>query len=420
MRRTLLTSILVAALVAALSIEGQAQQGLSNARSVGMGGAYTALARGVEAPLWNPANLGLAPRNKFSVNLLALGIGLQNNSFSKAQYELYNGSYWGEKDKAAILGSVPAEGLRLGAEAEFQLLSLGVAMGAITVSGMAWSDLRFDRDYVDFVLNGNEFGRTYDFSDTDGRAAVVSGVGLSFGFPVSLISDRETSLGVTVRYLTGWLYGEVLESEGAFSTALEGARGEARVKARYATGGSGYAADLGAAAGLGKSWYMSVVWQNAFGGIKWTNEPTEWEYRVVADSVTFERAADVDADSLVDTYETERTIPGFRTGVPSSIRFGLARAGRRLTVAFDFVQKLRQNAVFRQGPRLSLGIELKPIGLLPLRAGVATGGRAGTSSSLGVGLHFWTLRFDAAVVNYGSINPKSGKGLGLAFGVKFQ
>jgi len=420
MRRSIWPVVLAVALLATPGVDGWAQQGLSNARSVGMGGAYTALARGVEAPMWNPANLGLSPRNKFSVNLLAFGVGLQNNSFSKSQYELYNGKYWDETDKAAILASVPADGFRLDGVGEFQLLSLGVGMGAVSVSGMGWSDLRFDRDYVDFALNGNEFGRTYDFSQTDGRGGLVSGVGVSFGFPVRLTPARETTLGITVRLLKGWLYGEVLESEGSFKTTLDGASGEGRIRTRYATGGSGLAADLGAAADLGKRWYASLVWQNVVGSVKWTRETKEWEYRVVADTLTAESASGVDADSLIHTYETTRPIASFRTGIPSKLRLGLARTGRRLVLAFDVAQDLRQDATFHQGPRFSLGVELKPIGLLPLRAGLATGGRAGTTSSFGFGLHFWTLRFDAAVVNYGGLSAGKGKGLGFAFGVKFQ
>lgn len=420
MKPSRISTILTVVFLAVLIADARPQQGLSNARSVGMGGAYTALARGVEAPMWNPANLGLSPRNKFSVNLASLGIGLNNNSFSKSQYKQYNGGYWQEADRLAILQSLPEGGLRLNAEGEFQLLSLGVGSAAVSVSGMAWSDLRFDRDYFDLLLNGNELGRTYDFSDTEGRAALISGVGVSVGFPLALTPAPETSVGLTIRYVTGWLYGEVLNSDGTLVTNLNGAQGEAKIVTRSATGGSGIAVDLGTAADLGKTWYVSLAWQNAVGGVRWTKETKEYEYRVTADSVTAEDASGVDADSLFHTVDSERPIESFRSGLPSKLRLGVARTGKGITLAFEIAQRIRQNEVFRNGPRVAFGLELKPIGLLPLRAGLATGGRAGTTSSLGVGLHLWTLRFDAAVVNYGGISPGSGKGLGLAAGVKFQ
>ncbi|RKY84151.1 hypothetical protein DRP98_05615 [candidate division KSB1 bacterium] len=49
-------------------------QGYSDARSLGMARAYTALARGVDAPLWNPANLKLPTSKKFSLQLFSLGL----------------------------------------------------------------------------------------------------------------------------------------------------------------------------------------------------------------------------------------------------------------------------------------------------------------------------------------------------------
>ena len=46
--------------------------GQMTARGLAMGGAYTALARGVHAPQWNPANLGLPDNPKFSFTFISL------------------------------------------------------------------------------------------------------------------------------------------------------------------------------------------------------------------------------------------------------------------------------------------------------------------------------------------------------------
>ena len=53
--------------------------GQMHARSLGMANAYTALARGVHAPLWNPANLGLPDNPGFSMNLFSVAAGVDNN-----------------------------------------------------------------------------------------------------------------------------------------------------------------------------------------------------------------------------------------------------------------------------------------------------------------------------------------------------
>ena len=57
--------------------------------SLGLGGAYTALARGTESIYWNPANLAYYDSldNKKKIKLYSFFAGVGNNSFS---IDLYN------------------------------------------------------------------------------------------------------------------------------------------------------------------------------------------------------------------------------------------------------------------------------------------------------------------------------------------
>ena len=50
--------------------------GESHARSLGLAGCYTTLASGIEAPFWNPANLGFSQNPRFSLNFFSLGTNL--------------------------------------------------------------------------------------------------------------------------------------------------------------------------------------------------------------------------------------------------------------------------------------------------------------------------------------------------------
>jgi hypothetical protein len=87
-------------------------RGISNARALGMGGAYTAAARGLEAPYWNPANLGLSDGGRYSIGIFGAGVGLKNNSLTLGEYNKYNGSFLDDSDKEFIMNSVPGDGLR--------------------------------------------------------------------------------------------------------------------------------------------------------------------------------------------------------------------------------------------------------------------------------------------------------------------
>ncbi|MFQ6094341.1 MAG: hypothetical protein ACE5OR_16985, partial [bacterium] len=126
--------------------EACAFPGGSNARSGGLAGAYTALSRGVDAALWNPANLGLASPHRFSLNLVSAAVGLSNNSFSKSQYDLYNGAFWDSTRQEAILASIPSGGLKLNLDSEIQVLGFSYGPFAFTATGNIASDLVMARD----------------------------------------------------------------------------------------------------------------------------------------------------------------------------------------------------------------------------------------------------------------------------------
>ena len=61
-----------------------------SARSAAMGGAFTALAKGVEASRYNPANLGLTDYRQNGLELISIGASINNNSFSLADYNNYD------------------------------------------------------------------------------------------------------------------------------------------------------------------------------------------------------------------------------------------------------------------------------------------------------------------------------------------
>ncbi|MEE9554857.1 MAG: hypothetical protein V3W18_11215, partial [candidate division Zixibacteria bacterium] len=120
-------SLIVAGFAFSVLLTGVAYGwGESNPKAIGMGGAYTALARDLEAPYWNPANLGLSDGKGFSINMFNVGVGLRNNSFSLADYNKYTGKFLTDSDKQDILNSIPSEGLALDALAEASAFNFSI------------------------------------------------------------------------------------------------------------------------------------------------------------------------------------------------------------------------------------------------------------------------------------------------------
>lgn len=397
-----------------------AQSGMSNARSVAMGGAYLAIARGVEAPRWNPANLGLSGERNFNLNLISFGVGFHNNSFSKKQYDLYNGSYLTEQDKQDILSTIPAQGLRVDFDTEVQAMGLSFGQFAFTVTGFASSDFTLSKDLVDLFLNGNELDRVYSINSTAGEGWGMSSFGLSAGFPVAISVPfvSEFSVGGTFKYLRSFGYGKVREANTSFVTGIDGLIGSGRVEIDYAKGGSGVGVDLGAAAVVMHDWHVGLTVRNILNYINWNSEPERFIYAFEIDSLNVKRVEDSDIDSVfVDSDETVAIDP-FTTSLPQELRIGVARNMGSILFAVDVVQGLKRSAGVSTTPKLAVGSEWRPVRFLPLRAGFSMGGKNVYSFSAGFGFDASVFALDFAVRSRDGF--VSGKGIGAAFNWMFR
>lgn len=395
-----------------------AQIGISNARSVAMGGAYTALARGVEAPGWNPANLALSGEKQYRLNLISVGLGFHNNSFSKKQYDLYNGSYLTAEDREDILASIPSQGLRADFDTEVQAMGISVGPFAFTASGLAASDFTVSKDIVDLILHGNELNRVYNVGATDGEGWGIASFALSTAFPISIAMLPEFSVGASIKYLRGFGYGKVKEAASTLLTDIEGIHGAGRVVIDHARGGSGLAVDIGAAGRLNQNWTLSLGISNLFSFINWNKETKRFIYVFTADSLTIENIEETDIDSVFTDSDETVDIESFGSHLPSELRVGVARTTKKLTLAVDFSQGLRKAAGVSTKPRLAVGAELRLIDFLPLRGGVSIGGKRGFSPSIGFGFDFSICSLDFAVSSKGGMF--SGRGVGFAFAWMFR
>jgi len=395
-----------------------AQQGMSNARSVAMGSAYTAIARGIESPSWNPANLGLTARRAYRFNLVSVGFGINNNSFSKEQYDLYNGRHLSDEDKQDILGRIPGDGLAFDFDTEVQALGFSFGTFAFTASALGASSFSVSKDVAELVLNGNEFGRMYEIGDTDGEGFGVSSFAVSTAFRLDIPGVREFAIGVSAKYLRGLAYAKVVEATSSITTDIDGLHSNGRVAIDRSYGGSGYAFDLGAAAKLSRRWTMSLGLTNLASKINWTQDTKRFTYTFRADSLSAERIQSSDIDSVfIDSDETVDIDP-FTTQIGPELHFGLARSAKRFTIGFDVRQGVTEKVGVPTKPRIAVGTELRLIPFLPMRAGTYTGGRDGLSTSAGFGLDFAIFSWDFAVLSRnGAFN---GKGLGVAFDWMFR
>src|SRR4051812_23878031 len=100
------TLSLAALALAVVAQAAAAQIPNSSTRAVGMGGGYTASAKGYEAIAWNPALLGMPGHPKFSLNLLQFGVKLNSNAYGYSDWKKYHGQFLTKADKDSLLAEV--------------------------------------------------------------------------------------------------------------------------------------------------------------------------------------------------------------------------------------------------------------------------------------------------------------------------
>jgi hypothetical protein len=226
------------------------------------------------------------------------------------------------------------------------------------------------------------------------------------------------TIGATYKYIRGLAYEDIVRIEGQATTTMSGFSGNGAVVARTATGGTGYAVDVGVALKLSDNYTAGISFANFLNSITWNNNTEEHYYTFQIDTVTIDN---MDNDSIFVSDDYSQEIGDFNSKIPTTMRIGLANISGKLLWAIDWEQGFRLGAGVSSKPRISIGGQYKLISFLPLRAGFSMGGGRSSTVSFGSGLDFSMFYLDAAVTNHGSITSGSSKGLHMAFstGLRF-
>lgn len=406
----ILSLVYCAALILTAASSAVLAEGQSSARSVAMGGAHIGLASGVDAALFNPANLGLDNHHQTGLEFIGFGADISNNAFSLSDYNKYTGALLTTDDKAYILGKIPAEGLHLNVDAEATAMAFSSGPFALTMTGVGQADVNLSRDIFDLILNGNTFADTINVTGSYSDVVSYASAGISYGIPIYTQGSRQLAVGVTAKYIRGIGIERVTEMQGMVATYATGYSGNGKVIAQTATGGTGMGLDLGAALKLNDKYTLGAKLENFVSSIKWNQKTQERGYLFSFDTMTVANMG----DSFVTSDDYTRDIGSFSTSLPSTLNAGIARTSGKLLWAVDWQQGFTNDPGTSTKPRLSLGAEYSLLGFLPLRAGYATGGNRNTAFSFGSGLHLFALHIDAAAVTGSSFSGYSSKGLNFA------
>jgi hypothetical protein len=376
-----LTTRALAFAVAAAALADAAQaQVAATPRALGMGGAYTAVARGQEALFQNPAALALSgtPRWSVAVAQLAAGAGVQGAGFADL-WDLADYDALEQPRRDEILAGVPGSGADADVDVRIPLAAVQVKNVAVGLSWAGSARQNVGRDLVDLVLNGYQSGRTdYSVGNTGGKRLSYWDLSAAWARRAGPVS-----VGVAAHVLAGGTLAQSRLFEPEFDLEAEDLSAEYREV--YARGGRGWAVDVGVAAEPAPGVTVSAAVQNIAAGMTWSDELRT--RHVVLHRSSFEGGGIQTAfdslegsDAAVDPSAVPATVYETAQGLydeaylPATLRAGVAweRAGGRTRVAAGYQGALTAGRMGAGWDRtVSVGVEQR-IPLATLRAGAAT------------------------------------------------
>ncbi|MBN1780948.1 hypothetical protein JW948_07490 [bacterium] len=405
----ILTAVLVLVL-AASAVRAQ-----MTSRALGMGSAYTALARGVHAADWNPANLGLPDNPKFSMSFIAAGAQIGNNSFTQGMYNKYVGKALSRSDVADIMSSIPDGGLRFGARGAVRALSFSVNRFAVTIGGDFGGYANIEKTIFEFIFEGNELYRDYNMDDIDGGGEGVGLLGFSYGDQIEADWAEILTVGGRLNFLYGFGYAKIEKSQFDVRFDDFGFNIHGDYEARTASGNMGWSLDAGSCARINDKLTVGVTLSNLLGNLSWDKDIKQVMGYIDADSVDaldFEEK-EGEEDLVADSSWSEDG-SRFSTRLPVQLRMGAMYEEGDFIMTADYAQGFGTSAWMNAVPQFSFGTEWRRVKWLPLRMGVLLGGRFGFGTSFGFGLRPGGFIWDVAVMNRGFVTGNSSKGLIVA------
>ncbi len=400
------TTALLIAILAALAATNAAAQ--SPVRAWGMGGAGGAVAHGLEAVTFNPANLAFSEHS--SVGMASAAVAVQNNALSLDRYNEITGTHLDSAAKAQLLADIPENGLSLDADVRASALGFQFGNLALTAGAIGTGHGNLDKDYFDLVLYGNQMGKTVDFSNTWGDGSAMGAATVSYGAKLLSLGGAQLGAGVNVRYLYGLYEMHVADAGGTLTTGMTEIAGDAYVSTLSSEGGRGYGVDVGLALRTPGGLQLGLTLENAQGRMEWNRKVECREFRVTAADINL---LNTNLDASVDDADTTYAGDPYTTELPRVARLGAAAKVGPFVVAADYLQGFEDRGLVSTDPRVAGGVEWQ-LGFLKPRFGAASGGVQGQSASAGLGLDLGPWHLDAAAVTRGGLKVGDTKGLGVA------
>ncbi len=424
------TGILLPALLL-LATPLSAQIGNTSPVALGLSDNFTALARGVYAPAWNPAGLGMADNPGFSLTLLPLRGQMGLDPVTPADL-----ADWGD---TVVPASVREEWLTRIEENGGETGGFGVDVTelAFSLSRLAFSlstsvrgQVNMAPAFAELFFFGNA-GRTgdpqnYSFEGTTFDIAATSTAAASLGLPLEIklgpLPDQRFAVGATLKYTVGHLFVTGADDGSTLSTDPLGVDlvfpiAVSDTAFEEPNRGSGIGLDVGA------SWSASifeagVTIHNLMNTFEWNIDElyfyqgtavfnADTSYTEFEEALPFDQAPEHLKERVTDLYTFD---PVLAAGAAVHVL-------PFLTVTGDIRHQLGESLHVGARNHVGVGAQLTIIPILPLRAGVSLIS-GGYQLGGGFGLNLGPIDLDlAGSVRDSELGAEAAAAIGLTIGM---
>ena len=440
--------------------------GVSHSRAAGMGMAYTALANGIHAPAWNPANLAGKGAPRLDIGLVGVGTQIGNDGVSYGDFvDWMADEVLTTAEIQEAVDMFPGGSLSIHTNTEITSTPLSLVVGRFAFNyGFTFiSEVGLPRGVVDAISDSRTHAEQYQAATGTGLVRDMSGLkgdiwlfgtaGFSYAQLIDVPALDRFAIGGTFNVYLASPRFRVVESMGDIiirGNTIESTTARAVVELAGGTidrveeiewqngiadtsmtfkedigqiAAWGLGLTLGAAGTWNEMWDFSVAIHNIpLRPITWS----EGERRtfslntsnrlINARSLFDDKPDDMETVDYLDTLfaapgsnvEEYEQLDEVKAYVPVILRAGVARTffDNKLTWVFDWEQGFTNTAISSTTPRISTGAEYRPIGKwIPIRAGMSIGGRTGHFASLGIGFNLGPFSWDIAMINEGAFTP---------------
>ena len=383
-------------------------------RSLGMGGAYTTIARDFFSVGVNPANLGVV-RNYVAMQFIQVNFGVSNSSLSLFEYNKFNGADLEvDNKKEELLSLIPEQGLSIYFDSSVQPVLGNISWNnmAVTTDIYSIGEVTIPKAPFEIIFNGNDIGVDYSLG-AGGESLTAAEIGFSNG---GLFGGY--LMGYTMRIIKGLAYFGVDSSAANFLTDSSKITGDGEYILMSSKGGLGYSFDIGLLRVSKGSVHFGISLINLLGTINWSDENERIKYFYTIDNLNLNRVAKKGYGALV-TGDNERTSlkEKFSTNLPRLLRIGASTSYRKTLIAFDYIQGFSNQLYSSKVGKFALGMEYYGESRTPFRFGISAGGKEGKEIGVGLGIRLLNIKLDVAASMRGAYKPANAKGFEFSISI---